>query len=269
MTEIKTKNSMTYSMTEIDHIFYDRNAGMALPRDRSYDLDKESGLLTVENGATTILTRITRSLISVSYVERKVVKKYIWPERACTLIHLMLITTFYKTYYVRDVPGSIQPVTTRIFYVPGLEQDLLGGWALIKAKFRIILNNDPDISGIFPVSDGQFYPATGFPFAESEGLFYLESAIITESKYKSMSGYPLWHRLLSQCSYQTIKDTIPHSLGLHKLEKAHFDLNLKCTACIQEKAHLQLYPTTKGHAKRQLESVYMDIVYSSVTSIEG
>ena len=62
---------MTYSMTEIDHIFYDRNAGMALPRDRSYDLDKAPGLLTVDNGATTTLTQ---SLSNMSDVERKVVK---------------------------------------------------------------------------------------------------------------------------------------------------------------------------------------------------
>ena len=78
-----------------------------------------------------------------------------------------------KTYCVRDVTGAIQPITT--LYVPGLDQDLLGGRALIKAKYRMVLDEDPTISGIFPVtvqlSDGQIDPATGFLFAESEGLF--------------------------------------------------------------------------------------------------
>ena len=84
--------------------------------------------------------------------------------------------------------GAIQPITT--LYVPGLDQDLLGGRALIKAKYRMVLDEDPTISGIFPVTEGQIDPATGFPFAESEGLFYVETVPITESKYKSVTGYP-------------------------------------------------------------------------------
>ena len=162
-----------------------------------------------------------------------------------------------------------QPITTKAFYVPGLDQDLLGGRALIKAKYRMVLDEDPTISGIFPVTDGQIDPATGFPFAESEGLFYVETVPITESKYQTMSGYPLWHRRLSPCAFQTIKDTIPHALGLQEWVKAYFDPNLNCTACMLGKARLQPYPKTKEHAKRPLERVYMDIMSSSVTSIEG
>ena len=50
----------------------------------------------------------------------------------------------YKTYYVQDVTGAIQQVTTKAFYVFGLEQELLGGKALIKAKFWII-DDDPSM----------------------------------------------------------------------------------------------------------------------------
>ena len=58
-------------------------AVMALPRDRGYDLDKESGVLTVDNGATTTLTQ---SLFNVSNAERLVVKIHlrVWQEKACT-----------------------------------------------------------------------------------------------------------------------------------------------------------------------------------------
>ena len=42
-----------------------------------------------------------------------------------------------------------------------------------------------------------------------------------------------------------------------------------CRACMIGKAHLQPYPKTKEHAKKPLERVYMDIMTSSVTSIEG
>ena len=176
-------------------------AVMALPRDRGYDLDKESGVLTVDNGATTTLTQ---SLFNVSNAERLVVKIHL----AGKGMHINSIRVGLKTHYVRVVTGAIQPITTKAFYVPGFNQDLLGGRALIKAKYRMVLDEDPTISGIFPVTEGQIDPATGFPFAESEGRFYVQTVPITESKYKSMSGYPLWHVRLSHCSFQTIKDTI-------------------------------------------------------------
>ena len=58
----------------------------------------------------------------------------------------------HKTYYAVDATGTIRPVTTRAFYVPDLEQDLLGGRALIKSKFRIIMDADESISGNIPGS---------------------------------------------------------------------------------------------------------------------
>jgi hypothetical protein len=45
--------------------------------------------------------------------------------------------------------------------------------------------------------------------------------------------------------------------------------DLNCTACMVGKAQLQPYPGSKEHAKRPLEGVYMDIMTSSITSIEG
>ena len=121
------------------------------------------GLLTVDHGATTTLTR---SLFSMSDVERMVVKIHL----AAKGMHINSSHVGYETYYVRVATGSIQPVTTKAFYFPGLEQDLpsLGGRALIKEKFRIILSDDPSISGIFPVIDGQIYLATGFPFVQMQ-----------------------------------------------------------------------------------------------------
>ena len=84
-----------------------------------------------------------------------------------------------KTYYAVDATGTIRPITTKAYYVPDLEQDLLGGRALIKAKFRITMDADESISGIFPVVDGEIDPATRFPFADSKGLFYIET--VTDS----------------------------------------------------------------------------------------
>ena len=174
-----------------------------------------------------------------------------------------------KTYYAVDATGTIRPITTKAFYVPDLEQDLLAGRALIKSKFRITMDEDESISGIFPVVNGEIDPATQFPFADSNGLFYIETVPISETKYKTMSGFDLWHKRLSHTPRQAIKDTIPHSKGLHELEGLRMTREMDCDSCMIGKAKLQPYPKSKEHARRPLERVYMDIMSSNVTSIEG
>jgi hypothetical protein len=58
-----------------------------------------------------------------------------------------------KTLCVFHITGSIhQCNTTKAYYIRELKQDLLGGRALTKAVFRVILNKDPDISGVYPVN---------------------------------------------------------------------------------------------------------------------
>ena len=84
-----------------------------------------------------------------------------------------------------------------------------------------------------------------------------------------MSGFDLWHKRLSHTPKQSIKDTIPHSKGLHELEGLRMDRDMDCDSCLIGKAKLQPYPKSKEHAKRPLERVYMDIMSSNVTSIEG
>ena len=107
------------------------SAKMALPTDKVYDLAKERGLLTVDNGATSTLTR---SLFNMSDVTPRITK-----------IHLagqgMTISSThagYKTYYVEDATGTIRPIRTLALFVPSLEDDLLAGRALTRSKYRII-----------------------------------------------------------------------------------------------------------------------------------
>jgi hypothetical protein len=177
------------------HVFVELNecvndekhfAGMAQPTNRQYDLSKEQGLLTVDNGATMTLTK---SLLNMTDVQQKVVTIQL------TGAGMSLQSTHigYKTYYAIDATGSIRPIETKAFDVPKLEQDLLGGRALIKSNYRITMNADESISGIFSVVKGEIVPATRFPFADSEGLFYIETVPISETKYSTMSGFNLWH----------------------------------------------------------------------------
>ena len=91
----------------------------------------------------------------------------------------------YKTYYIKDATGAIEKCTTASFYVPDLQQDLLAGRALSKAGYRVILDKDPRISGIFPVTNGDIDSATVLPFLDSEGLFFMKlyRYLIHNSKY--------------------------------------------------------------------------------------
>ena len=57
-----------------------------------------------------------------------------------------------KNYYVKDRTGEIRPITTKAYYVKSLKHDLLGGRALTKEGYRLILDKDPDIAGIYPIN---------------------------------------------------------------------------------------------------------------------
>ena len=55
-----------------------------------------------------------------------------------------------KTYYVYDRTGAIQSVKTKALNVRELKQDLLGGKAMTNTSYRVILDSDEDITGIYP-----------------------------------------------------------------------------------------------------------------------
>ena len=178
----------------------------------------------------------------------------------------------YKTYYVYDRTGTIRPITTKAYVVKELKQDLLGGRALTSERYRVILDNDDAIAGIYPIADdGSIDPANSFPFVSEYlgGLFYLRTAPIDATKFASMSGYDLWHRRLSHCPKECIRKTIAHSIGLKDLQSARFDTHEKCPSCMIGKSHLENKPRRKEQAENPLGRTNFDIFSSSVVSIEG
>ena len=64
----------------------------------------------------------------------------------------------------------------------------------------------------------------------------------------------------------TIRDTISDAKGIEELNKASFDPNQRCPACMVGKAHQEIRPRSREHKQRPLVRVYMS---SSVTCIEG
>jgi hypothetical protein len=105
---------------------------------------------------------------------------------------------------------TVRPIKTKALCVPNLEEDLIAGRALIKSKHKIIMDEEDSLSGIFPVVEKGIDPAIRFPYAESEGLFYIETIPMSEAKNRTMSGYGLpglWHKRLSHAPIQSLKAT--------------------------------------------------------------
>ncbi len=92
-------------------------AGMAPPSNRHDDL---SGLLTVDCGATTTLTK---ELLNMTNVSPKVVTTQL----AMAGATMKSTHVGIKTYYVYDRTGTLRPISTKAYYVKELNQDLLGG----------------------------------------------------------------------------------------------------------------------------------------------
>jgi hypothetical protein len=139
-----------------------------------------------------------------------------------------------KTYFVRDRTGELRPITTKTYIVKNLKHDLLSGKGLNKAGYRIILDEDPEESGVFAVQpDGKVCKSKSFPFmSEHSSLFYLKTERFTTQDFEKISGFELWHRRLAHSSNRNIRDTINHSIGLEDLKTKKFYSHEKCPSCM-------------------------------------
>ena len=56
-----------------------------------------------------------------------------------------------KTYYLESRDGNIHALEIDALIVPSLTQDLIGGKDITNdLEFRVILDKDPNIAGIYP-----------------------------------------------------------------------------------------------------------------------
>ena len=61
-----------------------------------------------------------------------------------------------KTYYVESRDGNIHAIEVDALIVPSLKRDLIGGRAITNdLDFQVILDRDPNISGIYPRVNGK------------------------------------------------------------------------------------------------------------------
>ena len=153
-----------------------------------------------------------------------------------TITHVCLMT-----YNVRDRTGELRQITTKTYLVKNLKHDLLSGKMLNKAGYRIILDEDPEESGIFAANEGKICKSKSFPCMDSlNNLYDIKTEPICFREFGKLSGYELWHRRLSHCTNRNIRKTVTHSTGLEDLRSRTFDEHAKCPSCMVGKSTLQV-----------------------------
>jgi hypothetical protein len=150
-------------------VICDQSAGECAYVGRESEIDSaEPEALCCDGGATSSLSS---SLMNCSDVQERVVS--IQTAQGGTVMltsHVCL-----KTYFVRDRTGELRPITTKTYIVKGLKRDLLSGKALNRAGYRIILDEDPEESGVYAVNDGKICKSKSFAFmSEHSSLYYLK-----------------------------------------------------------------------------------------------
>jgi hypothetical protein len=125
--------------------------------------------LICDGGATCTLTK---SLENCSLCKPKVV--VIQTAHGTTMMNSAHLC--YKTYYVCDRLGEIQPIIVKAYVVPGLKHDLLSVKGLNKAGYHSVNHHPaPKQSGVYAVINKKIDKSKSFPFmSEHSSLFYLK-----------------------------------------------------------------------------------------------
>jgi len=135
----------------------------------------------------------------------------------------------------------------------------------------LILDEDPDITGLYPLDkDKQPHIEESIPFiSELTDLYLLKIEEMDWRKFHETNGYDLWHRRLMHCPNRNIRETIPFTKGMEKLLKYRYDEHDKCPGCMLGKSSRQDIPGAAKRATRPLEKVNFDLIISTITSVEG
>ena len=145
-----------------------------------------------------------------------------------------------KTYFVKNRVGEMVSITNPAIFVKGLPQDLLSGKAVNGSRIRIVLDEDSDVSGLFPLDgSNEVQYQDSIPFiGEPTDLFYLQTESMDWTTFERMTGYNLWHRRLGHTPNRFIKLSIEHSIGLEKLRNKKFSEHQICPSCMIGKSQL-------------------------------
>jgi hypothetical protein len=240
-------------------------AAMANPSDVAQtDYGKDKSVIVVDCGASTTMTG---SLLNCSDIEERITTV----ETAKDGEGMTATHSCNKTYFVRNRVGEVVTITTPAIFVRGLPQDLLSGKAVNRNNVRIILDEDSEISGLYPLDESnEIRFQDSIPFiSEPMDLFYLQTEKMKWTTFKRMTGFDLWHRRLGHTPNRFIRLSIDHTKGMEKLLNKKFSEHQQCPSCMIGKSQLNDYPASIERADLPLKKVNFDVFTSSVTSIEG
>ena len=193
-------------------------AAMANPSDVAQtDYGKDKSVIVVDCGASTTMTG---SLLNCA----DIVEKITTVETAKDGEGMTATHSCNKTYFVRNRVGEMVSITTPAIFVRGLPQDLLSGKAVNRTKVRIILDEDSEVSGLYPLDESsEIRYQDSIPFiSEPTDLFYLQTEKMEWTTFERMTGFDLWHRRLGHTPNRFIKLSINHTIGLEKLQNKKF-----------------------------------------------
>ena len=240
-------------------------AHMARPEGSAILMDEDKGYLCTDCRASITITGSLANTTDV--VERRVMIDMAESGATMYASHSCM-----KTHFVKDRTGQTVSITTPALYVKTANQDLLSCKKCNKIGIRVILDEDPDISGLYMLDrDREQHIEDSIPFiSECSDLYLIKiEEEMDWRKYHETNGWPLWHRRLMHCPDQNIKATIPFVKGLEKLKDYRLDSHEKCPACVIGKSTKQDNPGSIPRASMPLGKVNFDVIVSSITSIEG
>ena len=141
---------------------------------------------------------ITGSLANTT----EVVKKSVIVDMAESGTEMRSTHSCMKTYFIKNRSGETISITTLALYVKSVNQDLLSGKACNQIGIRIILDEDPDTSGLYPLDkDKQQRLEDSTPFvSEPKDLFLLKIEEMEWRKFHGINGSGLWHRRPMHCN---------------------------------------------------------------------
>ena len=121
----------------------------------------------------------------------------------------------------------------------------------------MILDEDPDIAGLYPLDkDKQQHIEESIPFiSEPTDLYLLKVEDMYWRRFHDSNGYALWHRRLMHCPNRCIKESIPYTKGMEKLVKYQYTDHEKCPGCMIGNSTSQDIPGEIPRATRALQRV--------------
>ncbi len=117
---------------------------MAGQEDKNIRPDEDKSNICTDTGASIC---VTGSLENTTDVVQELVRV----EMAENGTSMKATHVCMKTYFLKNRSGEVVSLTVPALYVKSVNQDLLSGKACNKIGVCIILDEDPDISGLYPL----------------------------------------------------------------------------------------------------------------------